>query len=159
MKIIADVSKKTWSIKDQSLGNTSINGRIGFTKNGKLPVIFDNLSFGISVFSDNEKVFEDSRPEPELSYESTDQECLYNFDIYNLNGGRKYVIQVWADNAGERWEGNFDITLPRTESPYPSWTYDKMYGTWIPPVLYPDDDKVYRWDEESTSWVEHIIPE
>jgi hypothetical protein len=155
MKIIADISKKNWLIKDDELQGTSINASIGFTKKGKLPVVFDNLFFGVSVFSENEKIFEVSRPQPNTSYYSTDQEFLEIFSIDNLYEGRKYSIHVWAENSGEKWEEVFEVTLPRSESPYPSWTYDKVHGTWIPPKIYPDDDKVYIWDEESLSWVDH----
>ena len=37
-------------------------------------------------------------------------------------------------------------------SPYPSWTLDENSCTWQPPTPHPDDG-VYRWDEETTSWV------
>lgn len=154
MKIIADISKKTWLIKDDTLQDGFINACIGFTKNGKLPVVFDSLHFGISVFSENEKIFEDSRPHKGSSYHSTDQECLDSFSVDNIHRGRKYTINVWAENAGEKWEKSFDITLPRPESPYPSWSYDKIHGLWVSPIPYPDDDKTYIWDEDLTNWVE-----
>ena len=41
--------------------------------------------------------------------------------------------------------------------PYPSWTLDDDTCIWNAPVDYPDDDKMYSWDEDTLSWVE--IPE
>ena len=38
--------------------------------------------------------------------------------------------------------------------PYPSWRLGESTCTWKPPVAYPTDDKMYQWDEATTSWVE-----
>ena len=37
--------------------------------------------------------------------------------------------------------------------PYPSWTLDGSHD-WQPPTIYPDDGKVYNWNEDTTAWVE-----
>jgi len=37
--------------------------------------------------------------------------------------------------------------------PFPSWLLDESTCQWDAPTAYPDDDKVYRWDEDTTSWV------
>ena len=36
--------------------------------------------------------------------------------------------------------------------PYPSWTLVEATCIWEAPVAYPDDDKLYNWNEETTSW-------
>ena len=38
--------------------------------------------------------------------------------------------------------------------PYPSWTLNQTTWLWEAPTPYPTDDKVYRWNEATTSWVE-----
>ena len=38
--------------------------------------------------------------------------------------------------------------------PYPSWTLNQTTWLWESPTPYPTDDKVYRWNEATTSWVE-----
>ena len=40
--------------------------------------------------------------------------------------------------------------------PYPSWLLDEDTCQWKSSVLYPDsdDDKHYRWDEDTISWKE-----
>jgi len=38
--------------------------------------------------------------------------------------------------------------------PYASWVLDEATCTWQAPVAMPKDDKIYRWDEETISWVE-----
>lgn len=38
--------------------------------------------------------------------------------------------------------------------PFPSWTLNNQTWLWEAPVPYPNDGKLYRWDEATTSWVE-----
>jgi len=40
------------------------------------------------------------------------------------------------------------------QQPYASWTLDEDTCRWEAPVTYPDDGKMYEWDEETTNWVE-----
>jgi hypothetical protein len=41
--------------------------------------------------------------------------------------------------------------------PYPSWLLDTNTFQWKPPVPYPNDGKMYYWDEATQSWV--LMPE
>lgn len=36
--------------------------------------------------------------------------------------------------------------------PFPSWTLDEDTCVWQPPTPRPTDDKVYEWNESTTSW-------
>lgn len=38
--------------------------------------------------------------------------------------------------------------------PFPSWTLDEETCLWNPPTEYPNDGKIYQWDEPTTSWKE-----
>lgn len=38
--------------------------------------------------------------------------------------------------------------------PYPSWIWNPELLTWSSPVSYPNDGKEYKWNEETTSWIE-----
>ena len=38
--------------------------------------------------------------------------------------------------------------------PYPSWTLNQTTWLWEAPTPYPTDDKIYAWNEATTSWVE-----
>ena len=38
--------------------------------------------------------------------------------------------------------------------PYPSWTLNEETCRWDSPVAYPTDEKIYRWDEATTTWIE-----
>ena len=37
---------------------------------------------------------------------------------------------------------------------FASWTLNETTCRWDPPTPYPDDGKVYRWNEETRSWDE-----
>jgi|TARA_Y100000296_G_C5046756_1_gene192689 hypothetical protein len=37
--------------------------------------------------------------------------------------------------------------------PYDSWILNEDACLWEAPVAYPDDEKIYKWNEETTSWV------
>ena len=38
--------------------------------------------------------------------------------------------------------------------PYASWTLNEETCLWNPPIQYPNDGKLYTWDEETISWKE-----
>ena len=38
--------------------------------------------------------------------------------------------------------------------PYASWTLNNTTCKWEAPVTFPTDEKPYRWDEDTTNWVE-----
>lgn len=38
--------------------------------------------------------------------------------------------------------------------PYASWVLNNDSCIWEAPTAMPDDDNTYRWDEETTAWVE-----
>lgn len=52
----------------------------------------------------------------------------------------------------------YDVELDAFYSPqpFPSWTLNSDSCIWQSPVPKPIDDKMYDWNEETTSWVEHV---
>ena len=36
--------------------------------------------------------------------------------------------------------------------PFDSWVLDEKSCLWEAPVAMPDDDQMYTWNEETTSW-------
>ena len=75
----------------------------------------------------------------------------YNtFGGTHLLGGiplRKNFAQV-----GGTYDPVRDAFIPM--KPYPSWTLNESTCRWECPVSYPDDGKVYDWDETSKAWKE-----
>jgi len=42
--------------------------------------------------------------------------------------------------------------------PYSSWTLNEDTCIWEAPSAKPDDGKIYKWNEETTSWEEVVLP-
>ena len=84
---------------------------------------------------------------------------------YNTRGGKHYDQDGVEDSgvalrynyAGSGYTYDADKDAFIAPKPYPSWTLVEATCQWEAPVAYPDDDKMYRWDEDVTNWVE--IPE
>ena len=56
--------------------------------------------------------------------------------------------------VGSVYDSRTDAFLP--PRPYLSWVFDNKAHKWNPPAAKPNDEKIYRWDEETTSWVEMV---
>jgi len=53
---------------------------------------------------------------------------------------------------GYTFDSERDAFIP--PKPFASWTLNEDTCNWEAPVAYPDDEKMYTWDEATTSWVE-----
>lgn len=58
---------------------------------------------------------------------------------------------------GYTYSTQYDAFIP--PKPYESWTFNTESLDWHPPTPYPDDGKIYEWNEDTTSWDEVIQPE
>ena len=154
MKLLADMLEKKWIFEEEQLPTHHIFLSFGFIDSSQFPIFFNNMKFGYSLKLQNKVIAEDSRPEPNQQYISTDQEVIESFSVYELLPDRQYVLNVWAENNGESWSDSFSFTLPKPKQPYPSWTFDEEYGVWNPPVPYPNKEG-YVWDEDEKNWVEY----
>lgn len=53
---------------------------------------------------------------------------------------------------GYTYDSVRDAFIP--PKPFASWVLNEETCNWDAPVAYPNDDKMYTWDEATTSWVE-----
>ena len=53
---------------------------------------------------------------------------------------------------GDTYDSGRDAFI--SPKPFSSWTLNEDTCRWDAPVDYPDDGKVYEWDESTTNWVE-----
>jgi hypothetical protein len=65
---------------------------------------------------------------------------------YNNNIRKNYA------GIGYTYNEELDAFVP--PKPYDSWTLNEDSALWEPPVAYPEDGLKYRWDENSTAWIE-----
>ena len=78
----------------------------------------------------------------------------------NLLGGTwlqtSYNGKIRKNYAGVGY--TYDETLDAFIAPKPfnSWLLDETTAQWKAPVDYPTDNKMYSWDEDTTSWKELV---
>ena len=65
---------------------------------------------------------------------------------YNDNFRKRYA------GKGMKYDVERDSFIP--PQPFPSWLLNEESLSWEAPFPMPDDDELYKWDEENQSWVE-----
>jgi len=105
---------------------------------------------------------EDENREVEISEQSGE---IYKRTSYNTHGG----IHYQADNntpsldqskafrknyagIGYYYDSIRDAFIP--PKPFPSWTLNEDSCLWQSPIPYPNDGKMYQWNEEIGNWIE-----
>ena len=76
---------------------------------------------------------------------------------YNTNGNQHPQNAPLRKNyagIGYTYDSIRDAFIP--PKPFASWLLNEDSCQWTPPVTYPTDGKMYRWDESIISWVEPI---
>lgn len=81
---------------------------------------------------------------------------------YNTRGGVHYGPDGQPDGGvalrknyagiGDTYDAQRDAFIPA--KPFPSWLLNEATCLWEPPVQQPQDEKSYRWDEQTVNWVE-----
>jgi hypothetical protein len=79
---------------------------------------------------------------------------------YNTHGGQHPEGRPLRKNyagIGFTYDADRDAFIP--PQPFASWTLNEDTCLWDAPTAYPDDGKLYRWDEATLAWVEIQLPE
>lgn len=74
---------------------------------------------------------------------------------YNTHGGQHPEGRPLRKNyagIGFTYDAGRDAFIP--PKPFASWLLNEDTCLWDAPTAYPQDGKLYQWDEASTSWVE-----
>ena len=85
-------------------------------------------------------------------------------DVYEIYEGVEYQLQEdgsYMDihskrdmTAEEKTAKQDDVKDDWEANGFDSWIFNEDTCSFDPPEPYPDDGKVYVWDEDSVSWVE-----
>ena len=73
---------------------------------------------------------------------------------YNTRGGKHYAPNSHDEDSGIGHTYDAEKDAFYSPKPFPSWTLNNTTCLWEAPVAYPDDGKMYGWDEENTTWKE-----
>ena len=80
---------------------------------------------------------------------------------YNTSGGIHLLggtpLRKNYAGIGYTYDSTRDAFIP--PKPFNSWTLNETTCLYEAPILMPDDGKMYRWDEETTSWIEITTPQ
>ena len=68
----------------------------------------------------------------------------------HLEGGTP-LRKNWA-GVGFTYDATKDAFI--APQPYSSWTLNNTTCLWEAPTAYPDDNKKYEWNEDTTNWTE-----
>jgi hypothetical protein len=74
---------------------------------------------------------------------------------YNTYGGQHPEGRPLRKNyagIGYSYDAVLDAFIP--PQPFASWTLNEDTCLWDAPTPYPDDGKLYTWNEDTLSWVE-----
>ena len=105
---------------------------------------------------------EDDKKEKELSERTGD---IYKQTSYNTRNGIYYNPQTNEPDAdqskafrknyasiGYKYDEDRDAFIP--PKPFESWILNEDTYNWECPIPYPNDEKMYKWNESITNWEE-----
>ena len=79
--------------------------------------------------------------------------------LQNLYGNKDLYLQTSYNSTFRKNYAGVGFDYDSTKDafiapqPFPSWVLNDDTCQWDAPSAYPDDDKMYDWDEDTTSWV------
>lgn len=78
---------------------------------------------------------------------------------YNTHGGQHTQggtpLRKNYAGIGFSYDSQLDAFIP--PQPFPSWLLNNDTCLWEAPTPKPNDDKFYKWEESSQSWVEVTV--
>jgi hypothetical protein len=119
----------------------------------------DNIVVDVVVVKDNEILIDSLENEQKgIDFLNSLFNTNYNWKktSYNTYGGvhindgtpfRKNFAGI-----GFTYDSGRDAFI--SPKPFNSWSLNETTCQWEAPVAYPDDNKKYRWNEDTTSWDE-----
>lgn len=86
----------------------------------------------------------------------------YDWFVENLGGtwvqtSYNGTIRKNFAGIGYRYDEELDAFI--APKPYESWTLNTQTAKWMSPTPYPQDGRIYEWDEENLNWKEVEVNE
>jgi hypothetical protein len=126
--------------------------------------LLNNENFVTTVISGADEIYLIYELDTETSYSNL-YNCIAKRTSYNTRGG----IHYQADNntpsqdqskafrknyagIGYYYDEQRDAFIP--PKPFESWILDEFSCLWQSPIPYPNDGKLYQWNEDILNWEE-----
>jgi hypothetical protein len=74
---------------------------------------------------------------------------------YSNNPDGGIALRKNYAGIGYTYDANRDAFI--RPKPYDSWLLDDSTCLWESPIPYPNDGKVYNWDEDNIEWTEWVM--
>jgi hypothetical protein len=156
MKVNFDIVNKTFSLDLEEIDpyQNYVDTKFSFTENEKPEANFIDLSFGYSLFGEEDTLGVDSYPKENIKYFSSDQEYLELSRVFGFTPNKEYTLSVWASNNNENFSETFVFEFPKPAKPFSSWIWNDESISWEAPIPYPGGhgEPFYVWNEESQAW-------
>lgn len=84
----------------------------------------------------------------------------YDWFVENLGGTwvqTSYNGKIRKNFAGIGFTYDEEKDAFIAPQPFPSWTLNEANCRWMSPLPYPQDGRIYEWDEEAKLWKEITI--
>ncbi len=86
----------------------------------------------------------------------------YDWFVENLGGtwvqtSYNGTIRKNFAGIGYRYDEELDAFI--APKPFESWTLNRQTANWMSPIPYPQDGRIYEWDEENLNWKEVEVNE
>jgi len=111
----------------------------------------DNIVTQVLVVSDNDQHRGHDFLANDLGLGGTWIQTSYNTRGGVHSSGGTPLRKNYA-GIGYTYDSGRDAFIP--PKPYASWVLDEGTCLWNAPTPYPTDGKMYRWNEDTTNWVE-----
>jgi hypothetical protein len=86
----------------------------------------------------------------------------YDWFVENLGGTwvqTSYNGTIRKNFAGIGYTYDEELDAFIAPQPFESWTLNTQTARWMSPTPYPQDGRIYEWDEENLNWKEVEINE
>jgi hypothetical protein len=86
----------------------------------------------------------------------------YDWFVENLGGTwvqTSYNGTIRKNFAGIGFTYDEEMDAFIAPQPFESWTLNTQTAKWMSPIPYPQDGRIYEWDEENLNWKEVEVNE
>ena len=86
----------------------------------------------------------------------------YDWFVENLGGTwvqTSYNGTIRRNFAGIGYTYDEELDAFISPQPFESWTLNTQTARWMSPTPYPQDGRIYLWDEENLNWKEVEVNE
>ena len=129
------------------------------------PAEFSNLRFGYEIINTEKTapgeafLTGSTFPKAGIIYEKATSTKPFITESVSYAVDTNYKLSVWAENNGERGDGEFLFKTPKPNKEFESWLWDDNINAWVAPIPKPESSNPVVWNEAAQEWVEITNPD